>query len=328
MISKYYPNTENSLANAIAICVRAWYEHDSKGICESSNEDPIATYFATAFGSDIMIGEVYKNGEFRCPELDRFSCMTTWVPLIFYETVSPIRISDDSIDLYIRIYNEFMRKTSHPDAGLIVVETNDLVQINDVVEARRLLLQGQIGRHLRKDRDWPNKFFEFRYLYQDDYINAISKVVEFTTKRLSAHEVVPETHLYDLDTYNELVNGIKSNLMSEPYLDIKEKAFLSITDSLPEKFIENCIIDKESIRQIIRNKYDMEVPPEAISECSLDERTIDCAPSGQFPENPYQGMYFYRQYDRQLYMYDGTQWVQVVKSGTFKAISLHPSYYT
>ena len=328
MISEYYPNTENSLANAIAICVRAWYEHDSKGICKSSNEDPIATYFATAFGSDIIIGEVYKNGEFRCPELDQFSCMTTWIPLIFYETVSPIRVSDDSIDLYIRIYIEFMRKTSRPDAGLIVAETNDLVQFNDVVEARRLLLQGQIGRHLRKDRDWPNKFFEFRYLYQDDYINAISKVVEFTTERLSAHEVVPETHLYDLDTYNELVNGIKSNLMSEPYLDIKEKAFLSITDSLPEKFIENCIIDKESIRQIIRNKYDMEVPPEAISECSLDERTIDCAPSGQFPKNPYPGMYFYRQYDRQLYMYDGTQWVQVVKPGTFKAISLHPSYYT
>lgn len=308
MISEYYPNTENSLANAIAICVRAWYDHDSEGICESSNEDPIATYFATSLGSDIIIGEVYKNGEFRCPELDQFSCMTTWIPLIFYETVSPIRISDDSIDLYIRIYNEFMRKTSHPDAGLIVVETNDLVQINDVVEARRLLLQGQIGKRLRKDRDWPNKFFEFRYLYQDDYVNAISKVVEFTTERISAHDVVPETYPYDLNMYNKLINGIKGNLMSDPYLDIKEKAFLSITDSLPEKFIENCIIDKESIMQIIRNKYDMEVPPEAISDYSLDERDAGI----QFPPNPYQGMYFYRQYDRQLYMYDGIQWVQVV----------------
>ena len=324
MISEYYPNTENSLANAITICVRAWYEHDSEGICESSNEDPIATYFATAFGSDIIIGEVYKNGEFRCPELDRFSCMATWVPLIFYETVSPIRISDDSIDLYIRIYNEFMRKTSHPDAGLIVVETNDLVQINDVVEARRLLLRGQIGKRLRKDRDWSNKFFEFRYLYQDDYVNAISKVVEFTTERISAHNIVPETYPYDLDMYNKLVNGIKGNLISDPYLDIEEKAALSITDSLPEKFIENCIVDKESIRQIIRNKYDMEVPPEAISDYSLDERDAGI----QFPPNPYQGMYFYRQYDRQLYMYDGIQWVQVVNSGTFKAILLHPSYYT
>ena len=324
MISEYYPNTGNSLANAIAICVRAWYDHDSEGICESSNEDPIATYFATSLGSDIIIGEVYKNGEFRCPELDQFSCMTTWIPLIFYETVSPIRISDDSIDLYIRIYNEFMRKTSHPDAGLIVVETNDLVQINDVVEARRLLLQGQIGKRLRKDRDWPNKFFEFRYLYQDDYVNAISKVVEFTTERISAHDVVPETYPYDLNTYNKLINGIKDNLMSDPYLDIKEKAFLSITDSLPEKFIENCIVDKESIRQIIRNKYDMEVPLEAISDYSLDERDAGI----QFPPNPYQGMYFYRQYDRQLYMYDGIQWVQVVNSGTFKAILLHPSYYT
>lgn len=324
MISEYYPNTGNSLANAITICVRAWYDHDSEGICESSNEDPIATYFATSLGSDIIIGEVYKNGEFRCPELDQFSCMTTWIPLIFYETVSPIRISDDSIDLYIRIYNEFMRKTSHPDAGLIVVETNDLVQINDVVEARRLLLQGQIGKRLRKDRDWPNKFFEFRYLYQDDYVNAISKVVEFTTERISAHDVVPETYPYDLNMYSKLINDIKGNLMSDPYLDIKEKAFLSITDSLPEKFIENCIVDKESIRQIIRNKYDMEVPPEAISDYSLDERDAGI----QFPPNPYQGMYFYRQYDRQLYMYDGIQWVQVVNSRTFKAISLHPSYYT
>ena len=324
MISEYYPNTENSLANAIAICVRAWYDHDSEGICESSNEDPIATYFATSLGSDIIIGEVYKNGEFRCPELDQFSCMTTWIPLIFYKTVSPIRISDDSIDLYIRIYNEFMRKTSHPDAGLIVVETNDLIQINDVVEARRLLLQGQIGKRLRKDRDWPNKFFEFRYLYQDDYVNAISKVVEFTTERISARDIVPETYLYDLNMYNKLVNGIKGNLMSDPYLDIEEKAALSITDSLPEKFIENCIVDKESIIQIIRNKYDMEVPPEAISDYSLDERDAGI----QFPPNPYQGMYFYRQYDRQLYMYDGIQWVQVVNSGTFKAISLHPSYYT
>ena len=324
MISEYYPNTENSLANAIAICVRAWYEHDTEGLCESSNEDPIATYFATSLGSDIIIGEVYKNGDFRCPKLDQFLCMATWIPLIFYETVSPIRISDDSIDLYIRIYNEFMRKTSHPDAGLIVVETNDLVQINDVVEARRLLLQSQIGKRLRKDRDWPNKFFEFSYLYQDDYIDAISKVVEFTTERLSAHYVVPETYPYDLDMYNKLVNGIKGNLMSDPYLDIEEKAALSITDSLPEKFIENCIVDKESIRQIIRNKYDMEVPPEAISDYSLDERDAGI----QFPPNPYQGMYFYRQYDRQLYMYDGIQWVQVVNSGTFKAILLHPSYYT
>ena len=324
MISEYYPNTENSLANAIAICVRAWYEHDTEGLCESSNEDPIATYFATSLGSDIIIGEVYKNGDFRCPKLDQFLCMATWIPLIFYETVSPIRISDDSIDLYIRIYNEFMRKTSHPDAGLIVVETNDLVQINDVVEARRLLLQSQIGKRLRKDRDWPNKFFEFSYLYQDDYIDAISKVVEFTTERLSAHYVVPETYPYDLDMYNKLVNGIKGNLMSDPYLDIEEKAALSITDSLPEKFIENCIVDKESIRQIIRNKYDMEVPLEAISDYSLDERDAGI----QFPPNPYQGMYFYRQYDRQLYMYDGIQWVQVVNSGTFKAILLHPSYYT
>ena len=311
MISEYYPNTENSLANAIAICVRAWYEHDTEGLCESSNEDPIATYFATSLGSDIIIGEVYKNGDFRCPKLDQFLCMATWVPLIFYETVSPIRISDDSIDLYIRIYKEFMRKTSHLDTGLIVVETNDLVQINDVVEARKLLLRSQIGKRLRKDRDWSNKFFEFSYLYQDDYVNAISKVVEFTTESLSAHDVVPETYPYDLDMYNKLVNGIKGNLMSDPYLDIEEKAALSITrtasDSLYEKILEKCR-SKERIKQKIKNKYGIELPSEVISDCSLDER----ATGTPFPPNPYQGMYFYNQYDRKLYMYDGFNWNEVV----------------
>lgn len=314
MISEYYPNAENSLANAITICVRAWYEHDSEGICESSNDDPIATYFATAFGSDIIIGEVYKNGDFRCPKLDQFSCMATWVPLIFYETVSPIRISDDSIDLYIRIYNEFMRKTFHPDAGLIVVETNDLVQINDVVEARRLLLRGQIGRHLRKDRDWPNKFFEFRYLYQDDYINAISKTVEFTTERISTRNVVPDTYPYDLNMYNELVNGIKGNLMSDPYLDIEEKAALSITrttnDSLYEKILEKCR-SKERIKQKIKNKYGMEIPPEAFRDYNLDVM----ASGTPFPPNPYQGQYFYNTKCNTLFVYTGDSWVIPVDTG-------------
>ena len=65
MISEYYPNTENSLANAITICVRAWYEHDTEGICESSNEDPIATYFATSLGSDIIIGRNIQKWRFQ-----------------------------------------------------------------------------------------------------------------------------------------------------------------------------------------------------------------------------------------------------------------------
>ena len=63
MISEYYPNTENSLANAITICVRAWYEHDSEGICESSNDDPIVTYFATAYLVAILSLEKYIKME-------------------------------------------------------------------------------------------------------------------------------------------------------------------------------------------------------------------------------------------------------------------------
>lgn len=323
MISEYYPNTENSLANAIAICVRAWYDHDSEGICESSNEDPIATYFATSLGSDIIIGEVYKNGEFRCPELDQFSCMTTWIPLIFYETVSPIRISDDSIDLYIRIYNEFMRKTSHPDAGLIVVETNDLVQINDVVEARRLLLQGQIGKRLRKDRDWPNKFFEFRYLYQDDYIDRLSKCVEYTTEKYTPAKTIPEIFNTDNINLNDEFWQILLNLAYQ-YIGTEDEVSISAT-TLEDKLLSEKLTRKRKSKEIkttIRNKYGIELPSEVISDCSLDERIIDCAPSGQFPENPYPGMHFYNQYDELLYIYDGAQWVHIIKPRSPKPITI------
>lgn len=312
MISKYYPNTGNSLANAISICVRAWYEHDSKSICESGNKEPIATYFATELCGDILIGEVYKNGEFRCPQLDKYSCMCIWVPLIFYETISPILVDSIYLDLYIRIYNKIMGKNVSGNIGLLNIKTNECVKIIDVVEARRSLLCGKIGKHLRK-KDPKNEFSEFSYLFQDVYIDRLSKCVEYTTEKYTPVKTIPEIFNTANINLNDEFWQILLNL-AYPYIGIEDEVSISAT-TLEDKLLSEKLTRKrksKEIKTIIRNKYGIELPSEVISDCSLDERIIDCAPPGQFPENPYPGMHFYNQYDELLYIYDGAQWVHVI----------------
>ena len=303
MISKYYPNTENSLANAISICVRAWYEHDSKSICESGNKEPIATYFATELCGDILIGEVYKNGEFRCPQLDKYSCMCIWIPLIFYETISPILVDSIYLDLYIRIYNKIMGKNVSGNIGLLNIKTNECVKIIDVVEARRSLLCGKIEKRLRK-KDPKNEFFEFSYLFQDVYIDRLSKCVEYTTEKYTPVKTIPEIFNTDNINLNDEFWQILLNL-AYPYIGTEDEVSISAT-TIEDKLLSEKLTRKRKSKEIkttIRNKYGIELPSEVISDCSLDERTIDCAPSGQFPKNPYPGMYFYNQYDEQLYIY-------------------------
>lgn len=318
MISKYYPNTRNSLANAISICVRAWYEHDSKSICESGNKEPIATYFATELCGDILIGEIYKNGEFRCPQLDKYSCMCLWVPLIFYETISPILIDPIYLDLYIRIYNEIIGENVNGDIGLLDIKTNECVEIKDVVEARRSLLSGQIGKRLRE-----NEFFEFSYLFQDVYIDRLSKCVEYTTEKYTPVKTIPEIFNTDNINLNDEFWQILLNL-AYPYIGSEDEVSISAT-TLEDKLLSEKLTRKRKSKEIkttIRNKYGIELPSEVISDCSLDERTIDCAPSGQFPKNPYPGMHFYHQYYEKLYIYDGAQWVHVIKPRSLKPITI------
>lgn len=325
MISKYYPNTRNSLANAISICVRAWYEHDSKSICESGNKEPIATYFATELCGDILIGEVYKNGEFRCPQLDKYSCMCIWVPLIFYETISPILVDSIYLDLYIRIYNKIMRKNVSGNIGLLNIKTNECVKIIDVVEARRSLLCGKVGKRLRK-KDPKNEFSEFSYLFQDVYIDRLSKCVEYTTEKYTPVKTIPEIFNTDNINLNDEFWQILLNLAYQ-YIGTEDEVSISAT-TLEDKLLSEKLTRKRKSKEIkttIRNKYGIELPSEVISDCSLDERIIDCAPSGQFPENPYPGMHFYNQYDELLYIYDGAQWVHVIKPRSLKPITIDHS---
>lgn len=300
MISKYYPNTRNSLANAISICVRAWYEHDSKSICESGNKEPIATYFATELCGDILIGEVYKNGEFRCPQLDKYSCMCIWVPLIFYETISPILVDSIYLDLYIRIYNKIMGKNVNGDIGLLNIKTNECVKIIDVVEARRSLLCGKIGKHLRKT-DPKNEFSEFSYLFQDVYIDRLSKCVEYTTEKYTPVKTIPQ-----------IFNTANINLNDE---------FWQILLNLAYQYI--------GTEDDIKNDYFPPIdPPEGykwLNEADgMIYEYIKIGPLGMwkpitdhkegkssFPSNPRQRGYFYNTEDGTYYKYIDDDWIPI-----------------
>lgn len=300
MISKYYPDTGNSLANAISICVRAWYEHDSKSICESGNEEPIATYFATELCGDILIGEVYKNGEFRCPQLDKYSCMCIWVPLIFYETISPILVDSIYLDLYIRIYNKIMGKNVSEDIGLLDIKTNECVKIIDVVEARRSLLCGKIGERLRK-KDPKNEFSEFSYLFQDVYIDRLSKCVEYTTEKYTPVKTIPEIFNTDNINLNDEFWQILLNLVYQ-YIgtedDIKNDYFPPIDPPEGYKWLNNA--------DGIIYEY-IKIGPLGMWKSMTDHKEG----KSSFPSNPRHGEYFYNRADGIYYKYIDDDWIPV-----------------
>ena len=300
MISKYYPNTRNSLANAISICVRAWYEHDSKSICESGNKEPIATYFATELCGDILIGEVYKNGEFRCPQLDKYSCMCIWVPLIFYETISPILVDSIYLDLYIRIYNKIMRKNVSGNIGLLNIKTNECVKIIDVVEARRSLLCGKVGKRLRK-KDPKNEFSEFSYLFQDVYIDRLSKCVEYTTEKYTPVKTIPEIFNTDNINLNDEFWQILLNLAYQ-YIgtedDIKNDYFPPIDPPEGYKWLNE---DDGMIYEYIK------IGPLGMWKPITDHKEG----KSSFPSNPRQRGYFYNTEDGTYYKYIDDDWIPI-----------------
>ena len=300
MISKYYPNTRNSLANAISICVRAWYEHDSKSICESGNKEPIATYFATELCGDILIGEVYKNGEFRCPQLDKYSCMCIWVPLIFYETISPILVDSIYLDLYIRIYNKIMGKNVNGDIGLLNIKTNECVKIIDVVEARRSLLCGKIGKHLRKT-DTKNEFSEFSYLFQDVYIDRLSKCVEYTTEKYTPVKTIPEIFNTTNINLNDEFWQILLNLAYQ-YIgtedDIKNDYFPPIDPPEGYKWLNEA---DGMIYEYIK------IGPLGMWKPITDHKEG----KSSFPSNPRQRGYFYNTEDGTYYKYIDDDWIPI-----------------
>lgn len=184
MISKYYPDTGNSLATAISICVRAWFEHDSVGYEESSNESPIATYFATIFADNIYIGEVYKDKKFRCPELTEDLVKSVWVPIIFYETTSPIMVDKDKLYVYLRIYQWAINNfTSHREGKICAIFSKyhrEYIDTIDPIHTMKVMNNNYLRSKFKRKGDKQVTLYEFQYMFQDEYHDILERLVKYS----------------------------------------------------------------------------------------------------------------------------------------------------
>lgn len=182
MISKYYPDTGNSLANAISICARAWFDHDSVGYEESSNESPIATYFATIFADNIYIGEVYKDKKFRCPELTEDLVKSVWVPIIFYETTSPIMVDKDKLYIYLRIYQWAINNfTSHKEGKICAIFSKyhrEYIDTIDPIHTMKVMNNNYLRRNFKYKGEIHDTLYEFQYMFQDEYCDILERLIE------------------------------------------------------------------------------------------------------------------------------------------------------
>lgn len=184
MISKYYPDTGNSLATAISICTRAWFEHDSVGYEESSNESPIATYFATIFADNIYIGEVYKDKKFRCPELTEDLVKSVWVPIIFYETTSPIMVDKDKLYVYLRIYQWAINNfTSHREGKICAIFSKyhrEYIDTIDPIHTMKVMNNNYLRSKFKRKGDKQVTLYEFQYMFQDEYHDILERLVKYS----------------------------------------------------------------------------------------------------------------------------------------------------
>ena len=197
MINKWYPNTGNSLADSITICCRAWKEHDKKGYADSSNDDPIATFFVTHYFSKLFVGEVRSDGTFLCPLLDQELILSDWVPLIFYNNSSLIYVSDPFCYFY--LYWRFIAVKGESSGILYFTgkKKSTFVEGTDICHHRH---------KLSCITSINTKFIECQYIHQDSYISYLKNMV-YDTGYLDK--------LYRSNTHDETAISITSNLPSE-----------------------------------------------------------------------------------------------------------------
>lgn len=276
MISEYYPDTGNSLANSITICVRAWKDKSIKSIKTENGERPIATFIGTICGPNIIIGEITKNLKIRLPELDEDYAESYWVPIIFYENCIIMRITDKDIETYLRLYKIIMSEyDKNIEIAIYSVENNITIEIDDIVNSILLFHYGCNEYVGMKNSD--TKFFEFVYKHQDKYLKYLKLIVDSSTK-------VEEEHVPNDNSFKIIMNEITGNLLSEKYVDI------------------NLSTD------ILNMQGKQENPSPYADTTDIDYR--GAGPS--FPLNPYQGEYFYNTSYKKLYMYDGVSWNEIV----------------
>ena len=198
MINKWYPNTGNSLADSITMCCRAWKEHDKKGYVDSSNDNPIATFFVTHYFSTLFVGEVRSDGTFLCPLLDQELILSDWVPLIFYNNSSLIYVSDPFCYFY--LYWRFIAVRGGSCPGILYFtgkKKSIFVEGTDIVHHQHKL------SHIISSN---TKFIECQYIYQDRYISYLKDIV---------YDIKYTDKSHEQNAYDKCATSTKSNLALE-----------------------------------------------------------------------------------------------------------------
>ena len=198
MINKWYPNTGSSLADSITLCCRAWKKHDKKGYTDSSNDDPIATFFVTHHFNTLIVGEVESDGTFSCPMLDEELILSDWVPLIFYNNSSIIYVPDPFCYFY--LYYRFIAVRGGSSSGILYFtgrKKSIFVDGTDIIHHQHKL------SHIVSSN---TKFIECQYIYQDRYISYLKDIV-YDTKCTGK--------LYEQNICGNHATRTKSNLALE-----------------------------------------------------------------------------------------------------------------
>ena len=341
MISKYYPNTRNSLANAISICVRAWYEHDSVGYEESSNESPIATYFATISADNIYIGEVYKDKKFRCPELTEDLVKSVWVPIIFYETTSPIMVDKDNLYIYLRIYQWAINNfTSHREGKICAIFSKyhrEYIDTVDPIHTMKVMNNNYLRHKFKYKGKIHDTLYEFQYMFQDEYrdilerlIESMSELFRYDDQGWILRDVGEE---FPINT-RVLYNGFMFYHTTEKYTPVKTipEIFNTANINLNDEFWQillNLAYQYIGTEDDIKNDYFPPIdPPEGykwLNEADgMIYEYIKIGPLGMwkpitdhkegkssFPSNPRQGGYFYNTEDGTYYKYIDDDWIPI-----------------
>lgn len=295
MISKYYPNTGNSLATAISICTRAWFEHDSVGYEESSNESPIATYFATIFADNIYIGEVYKDKKFRCPELTEDLVKSVWVPIIFYETTSPIMVDKDKLYVYLRIYQWAINNfTSHREGKICAIFSKyhrEYIDTIDPIHTMKVMNNNYLRHKFKYKGKIHDTLYEFQYMFQDEYCDILEQLIESMSELFRYDDKSNASNSNKQYSYPVYIHDVKED-------DIKNDYFPPIDPPEGYKWLNEA---DGTIYEYIK------IGPLGMWKPMTDHKEG----KSSFPSNPRQGGYFYNTEDGAYYKYIDDDWIPI-----------------
>lgn len=305
MIKEYYPRTDSSLANSITMCVRAWVDEGVESFHTEEKEKPIATFIGTICGSNVLIGEITESLQLRLQELDKDYAESYWVPIIFYKNTSIVRYIREDTETYLRLYKTIMASYGFNDSTGIILTNGFRVRIKDVIRSIRIINYYN-DNECSNIADNLSSLHEFSYFKQDEYVHCLKTIVDCTNPIeekavLSTIDEAPN----NMD-YSEITNSLAYNLLGESYTDMSFSTEIlqmqnMIVKRSPYKPYKQLLsgVKKE---KIYKNKYD-------------DPRLIFKETGPEFPQNPYQGQYFYNTKCNTLFVYTGDSWVIPVDTG-------------